>query len=268
MKNDILTKKANFTRKKVAMKYAELIEELKKKSEEALERNELYDIYVRVYTNEHNRSFENALSYLKGEHIITELEKNKYILVTKKVYKYTITDEVVRIKNEIQREYPEVDFVAWDTAVINEFTLHYSINNYIVVEVERLGIELIVNLLKEKFLKKYTILTHNILSDNRGLYLNTEKFIVVKPLIQKAPLVGKENKRDITIEKVMVDLYKDRLYLQYQGEELKIIYENIFDKYDINMKKLINYASLRTDIETYKRYIYELSIPNKYKLEG
>ena len=63
----------------------------------------------------------------------------------------------------------------------------------------------------------------------------------------------------------MVDLYIDKLYLYYQGKELQIIYENIFEKYDINMKRLLNYANLRMNIEIYKKYLNNLNIPQIYK---
>ena len=65
----------------------------------------------------------------------------------------------------------------------------------------------------------------------------------------------------------MVDLYVDKLYISYQGKELENIYQNIFEKYDINFKKVIKYASLRTNIDKYKEFIYKLDIPKKYKLK-
>jgi len=108
--------------------------------------------------------------------------------------------------------------------------------------------------------KKYTILTQDILNANRDLYMNDENIIVVKPLRVKSPLDHIENKKVISIEKIMVDLYIDKLYLFYQGKELKTIYENILEKYDINMKRLFNYAELRTNIEEYKRYLHSINI--------
>ena len=72
-------------------------------------------------------------------------------------------------------------------------------------------------------------------------------------------------REQISIEKIMVDLYIDKLYLHYQGRELRTIYENIFEKYDINMRKLLNYAKLRMKIEIYKNYLSSLNIPKIYK---
>ena len=95
--------------------------------------------------------------------------------------------------------------------------------------------------------------------------MNDENLIVIKPLRVKSPLENIDNKKVISIEKIMVDLYTDKLYLYYQGKELQTIYENIFEKYDINMKKLLNYANLRMNIEIYKKYLNNLNIPQIYK---
>ena len=103
------------------------------------------------------------------------------------------------------------------------------------------------------------------LNMNRDIYLNDENIIVVKPLRVKSPLDTINNKKVISIEKIMVDLFIDKLYLYYQGKELQTIYENIFEKYDVNMRKLLNYAKLRMQIEIYKKYLRTLNIPKKYK---
>ena len=137
--------------------------------------------------------------------------------------------------------------------------------NYIIVETEKIAIELVVNLLKEKFLKKYTVVTEEILVKNNELYINTERLLVVKGLHTKSPLISNQK---ISIEKIMVDLYKDELYVHFQGKELKTIYENIFAQYEINMKRLLAYAKYRTNINDFIEFIYQLDIPRKYKLKG
>lgn len=249
------------------MKYVKLIKYITDKNKETFDKNEIYKFYFKIYKNTNIRSFENAITYLKSNNIISEIEKDKYILVTKTIYKYKETDEEKKIYDIIKKEYPQINFIVWNTKVINEFTLHYVINNYIVIEVEKIAIDLIVNLLKARYIKKYTILTQDILNNNRDLFSNTENFIIVKPLHSRSPLDTRNKYKYISIEKMMVDLYVDKLYVQYQGRELQTIYQNIFEKYDINMKKVTKYAKYRTDLESYKKYIYSLDIPNKYKFK-
>lgn len=250
------------------MKYSGIVNEIKKKYDnQIITRQQIIEIFNDIYNNKNEKTLRNIIGILKSNHIITELEKDKYILVTKNIFRFKSSSEISKIYDTIRKEYSKIDFIVWNTEIINEFTVHYIVNNYIIVEVEKIGIELVVNLLKEKYLSKYTIVTQDMLNSNREMYLNTERFIVIKPLVTKAPLINKESKKYITIEKIMVDLYKDKLYLQYQGKELKTIYENIFDKYNVNMKKLINYAKLRTDIGEYKKYVNELNIPQIYKIK-
>lgn len=252
------------------MRYAKLIEYINNensKNKDMIEKNDIYKFYIEIYKNKNIRSFENVISYLKSNNIISEIKKDKYIIVTKKIFKYKETDEEKIIYDMIKKEYSQINFIVWNTKVINEFTLHYVINNYILIEVEKLVIDLIVNLLKEKYFKKYTIITQDIFNNNRDLFLNTEKIIIVKPLHSRSPLNTNNSEKYISIEKMMVDLYVDKLYIQYQGNELKTIYQNVFEKYDINMKKIIKYAKYRTDLELYQKYIESLDIPEKYKLK-
>lgn len=214
--------------------------------------------------NSTEKTFKNAIALLKQENIICDLNSNNYSILEKDLYNYVPKREVKKIYSTIQLEYPEIKTVIWSTDIINEFTLHYSLNNYIIVETEKFAIELIVNLLKEKYLKKYTVVTEEILIKNRELYINSEKLLVVKKLHIKSPLI--KNQR-ISIEKIMIDLYKDKLYEHFQGRELEIIYENIFKKYEINMKRLLAYAKYRTNINEFIEFINKLEIPKKYKIK-
>lgn len=240
------------------MKYVKIINKINKKQN--IDKEQLYNLYIKIYKNDNIRSFDNMMSYLKKNNILTELEKDKYKIVTKGIYKYSQKEEEKRIYKILYNEYPKIDFIIWDTKILNDFTLHYVMKNYIIVEVEKLAIDLFITLLKDKMPKKYTILTQDILNANRDLYMNDENIIVVKPLRVKSPLDHIENKKVISIEKIMVDLYIDKLYLFYQGKELQTIYENILEKYDINMKRLLNYAELRMDIEEYKKYLQSINI--------
>jgi len=249
------------------MKYRNLIDYIKKSNVEILDKSDIYQFYFQIYNNSNIRSFENVITYLKSNNIINEIEKDKYILVTKNIYLYNESDEEKKIYNVIKKEYPEIDFIIWNTQVINEFTLHYAINNYIIIEVEKIAVELIVNLLKSKYLKKYTVITQDMFNNYKEMFLNTENFIIVKSLHTKSPLNTNADNKYVSIEKIMVDLYVDKLYIQFQGRELKIIYQNIFNNYDINMKRLIKYAEYRVDLKEYKEYINSLDIPEKYKLK-
>ena len=231
------------------------------------QKKDIIKILKESFSISNEKTIRNIIGILKSNNIIKEIEKNKYIVVTKSVYKYKENDREKQIYNLIKKEFPFINFIVWKTEVLNEFTLHYVMNNYIIIEVEKIAIETIVNLLKIGYLKKYTIITQKIFVNNRELYANTENLIIIKPLNVRSPLMTEKDKKYITIEKIMLDLYVDKLFLQYQGQELHTIYENIFEKYDIDFKKLIKYAKYRTNIKEYKKFLDSLNIPKKYKLK-
>ena len=85
--------------------------------------------------------------------------------------------------------------------------------------------------------------------------------LIVRSLNSRAPLdKNKDGILEPTIEKIMIDLYKDKLYEFVQGKELEYIYTNIFDSYSINLKKLYSYAKDRVILEQYKDYIMKLKV--------
>ena len=63
------------------MKYVKLIEYITDKNNEIFDKNEIYKFYFKIYKNTNIRSFENAITYLKSNNIISEIIKNKIIIV-------------------------------------------------------------------------------------------------------------------------------------------------------------------------------------------
>ena len=99
-------------------------------------------------------------------------------------------------------------------------------NNYTIVETEKFAIELILILLKEKLMKKYTIVTEKMYNENKNMFLNDENLLIVKSLNSRAPLdKNNDGILEPTIEKIMIDIYKDKLYEFIQGKELEYIYK-------------------------------------------
>ena len=247
------------------MRYSKITNKLNKN--QVINKKDLYNMYQKNYNNDNYKSFSNMLSYLKNNNILTETKRDQYMVITKEKFEY------YEIKKEIEKKlykiiyqtYPKINFIIWNTKILNNYTLHYVMKNYIIIETEKYAVDIFIDLLKENLSRKYNILTQDVLNKYRNLYINDENIIVVKPLRTKSPLDNVNGKKVISIEKIMVDLYVDKLYLYYQGRELQTIYENIFERYDINMKRLLVYAELRTEKEKYINFLNNIHIPMKYK---
>ena len=244
------------------MKYMEMINELRNEYVHGLiSKEDLFNLYKKTYSNDNIKTFENMIGLLKQYEIITDYSNEYYAIIEKALYRIKEQEELKKINNIILKEYKDIKTIVWSTNILNEFTQHYIMNNYIVVETERFAVEMILTLLKEKLMKKYTIVTESMYNENKNVFLNNENLIIVKSLNSRAPLdKNKDGVLEPTIEKIMIDLYKDKLYEFVQGKELERIYTNIFDSYSINLKKLYSYAKDRVILEQYKKYLMSLNV--------
>ena len=132
------------------MKYRKFLSKIEENNNDYISKKQLQAIFNEVYSNTTLKTFKNAIAILKNEQKIFSINNDYYSIVRKNVYEFVENKETEKIHNIINKEYPNIKFIVWNTSVINEFTLHYSMRDYIIVETEKLSIELIVNLLKYK----------------------------------------------------------------------------------------------------------------------
>ncbi len=69
--------------------------------------------------------------------------------------------------------------------------------------------------------------------------------LIVRPLIIEAPLTLVDNTPVPTLEKILVDSAGDKELSFAQGAELFTIFENAFNLNDINVSRMLRYASRR-----------------------
>lgn len=228
------------------MRYEKIIKELSEYKKNEISKDSLLDLYIKHYKNKNYKTFINMVSLLKKYEIIADKTNDTYQIINKKFYSVKIDDNLRWINDLISKNYPDIKHITWTTGVINDFSQHYAITNYIIVETEKIAINRVLNLLKENLNHDYIVLTEDMFVKNSEYFLNENSILViVKQLIQKAPLTKIDGEYLPSLEKIMVDLIKDQIYLQYQGKELEHIFENITDDYSINVKKLLSYAKLR-----------------------
>jgi hypothetical protein len=78
------------------------------------------------------------------------------------------------------------------------------------------------------------------------LYIsNSDDVIILKHLISEAPLQENGKVTIPAIEKLLVDMTIDVEIYAAQQSEIEFIYENVFEKYEINKNKMKRYAYRR-----------------------
>ena len=175
--------------------------------------------------------------------------------VTKNRYTPYINNNIIEIYNAIREEYPLLTYCIWTTSILNEFHHHISNVNFLIIEVEKDGVESVFYFLKEK----YNILFKNpsveLLDSN---IINTDNAIVIINLISESPLIKINSIKTASLEKILVDIVANvKLFYYLQGSELHNIYSNAISKYNINFNKLFNYAKRRNKEQLIKTIILQ-----------
>lgn len=182
------------------------------------------------------------LSRLKKEGIIRNPSRGVYALKGKKSYCPIIDSKSKRLFNKIKKEYPFAEFCIWNTKWLNEFMRHQPFKFYTVLELDRDVTESVFYTLKD--LGKQVYIEPD--AETFDFYIsNSEDVIILKHLISEAPLQEIENIAVPTIEKLLVDMTIDTKVYAAQQSEIKFIYSNVFEKYEVNKNKMKRYAYRR-----------------------
>lgn len=187
------------------------------------------------------------LSYLRyklvKEGLLERTGYKKYsIRKNRTSYIPDITPKEKKIFNTIRTNKPYLNICVWRTSILNEFTRHQVGRFMIMVEVERVGVEAVFDLLRDKYSNVFLTPTDKEID----FYISAlDEAIVIIPLVSEAPTQVIDGIETITIEKVLVDiLTDDKLYQTFQSERSRIIHE-ANTKYIINKNTLLRYAGRR-----------------------
>lgn len=188
--------------------------------------------------------------------VIERIGRGLFKAGTNNIFVSNLKTKTKNIARKIHSQYPYISFAVWDTENLKEFTQHISISNFTLIDCEKDVAESIFLFLKN--FDKNVFFNPN--SEIIDLYINTvSNPIIVRNLISEAPLKTLKSYSTFTLEKILVDLYCDsELFNIYQGRELSVIYENAFDKYTINLTKLLRYASRRGKREEIQEYLKQI----------
>lgn len=230
----------------------ELIEAFKNKP---FTSEELFRFYIEKEPDLKKTTFRWRVYILKNDGVIQSPKRGLYITESKKKFEPDIDERLYKLYKKIRNKFPYSDICIWKVTWLNNYMVHQSISNNIIVEVDKEATDSVFAFVQES---------------NNNVYLNPGKYeiqtyilpgqnnIIIKNLVVGAP---KEDKGDIVIpkiEKIIVDLFADdELYVTYQGGELKSIYEELFNNFSINQSTLYRYASRRNVKDRIITYLKE-----------
>ena len=215
-------------------------------TEQTFTRKELYDfLELNFFPNLKETTFRWRIFELKKANIIVSVARGIFKLSeNKELFVPNIDKQLSKISNLIKKNYNSVSYCLWNSNWLNEFSRHQATNEIVIVEVERELVNSVFNLLidnnfRNVYIEPDKFVTETYISEN-------QTSIIVKSLITKSPIQFVKNVAVPKLEKILVDLFSDNKYfVAYKGYEQKIIFENAFDKYQLNLSRLINYSRRR-----------------------
>ena len=175
--------------------------------------------------------------------IINRIGRGKYTFEPKRNYLPAIPRKLITINALLKKHYPFLTTCLWSSSFLNEFSIHLSNKTFYIVETEKDSMESIFFFLKDN---NYPVFINPSQEVFNNYALSEKDFIIIKPIVSEAPTQTIKNLNTVTLEKMLVDVFCDEIiFAAYQGNEMKTIFTNAYNKYAINENKLLRYANRR-----------------------
>jgi len=117
-------------------------------------KKELYQVYLKYYTNLNESTFRNKIQELKETGIISSVKRGVYTLTIKPEYQPEISDKLKRIFSAVKRENISDNICIWNSFWLNEFMIHQPMRYVLVLEVDNDVLESVYYFLRDKVYKK------------------------------------------------------------------------------------------------------------------
>lgn len=225
------------------------------KEKDSFSRKELFEFFLQNEGLLNEGTFGWRIHDLKRKKLISEIERGRYTLKQKSLYKPPINDAVIKLANIFTSNYRDAKYCVWDIGWLNDFTIHQFNRELFIFETEKDLEESIGHTLSDNGYSVIWSLRGSLVS-----WTNVSLPVVVLPLVTRAPIKKNESEtRKVsvpTLEKILVDIYKDeKIFGFIQGNEMERIFENALNRYSINYTTFFGYAKRRGKEDALHAYL-------------
>lgn len=170
---------------------------------------------------------------------------------TRPLYRPLYSDKAKTVIKSLEGKYPALEFVVFESVLLNEFLNHQIAQNTIYVQVEKEVSSYIFDVLQEEY-------------SGRVLYKPGKKdldrywtrdCLIVLELISQSPL-SKEAPHEMTVEKMLVDLMAEKsMAATFSPSELPFVFEGVMESYQVDKRKMNRYAGRRGKASEIKMFM-------------
>ncbi|MCU7550397.1 hypothetical protein OCK74_14850 [Chitinophagaceae bacterium LB-8] len=195
---------------------------------------------------------------LKAKGVIVNIGRGWYRLNNKRIFKPEITATVKKVNSKIRKNFPYLNYQLWSTQWLNQLLTLQLLKSITIVEVESGSEEAVFRNLKESF-PYQTFLSPS--DEEWANYIaDKEETILVRSMISESPKELHQGIRTPKLEKLLVDLYCDRLWQLLFSAEMENIFRESCEKFAINFSTLLSYSARRGKRTEIWQYIKELHV--------
>lgn len=190
-----------------------------------------------------------SLVQLVSKGNISRIKRGLYKIAEKPLFSYEVKEETKQLYALLKEAFPYAPFCVYDGECLSPLQHHLSYNALTYVETDKIVSETVFHTLQEKGYKVF----YKPGKDEFYKYIDiSTPAIIVKPMVSDSPLMTIEGVPGPSLEKLMVDIRRDKDFDYLAGEESSRMLENAFNIFPVNTTKLLRYAGrrgVRTEIE-------------------
>ncbi len=198
------------------------------------------------------------IARLKSKGIIVNVSRGWYRLNDKKLFEPQFNPSFKKLHGRVKKSFPFLYYMVWETDWLNNLSMLQLYRNITVIEVEAGSEEAVFSLIKENHPSRTYLNPTE--SDWRNYMSDRDESIVIKTMVSESPKEVFHNIRVARLEKILVDLYCDRLWQIIFKSELDNIYNSACTEYALNFSTLLSYAARRAKRKEIWSYIKLLEV--------
>lgn len=197
-----------------------------------------------------------ALVQLVSKEIVVRVKRGLYTLAQKPLFSYQVKEETKQLYTLLKDAFPYAPFCIYDGEILSPLQHHLSYNALTYVETDKSAAESVFHTLQEQGYKVF----YKPGKDVFYRYVDiSAPAIIVKPMVSDSPLTTIEGVSGPTLEKLLVDIRRDKDFDYLAGEENVRMLNNAFNMFSVNVTKLLRYAGRRGVREEFELEINRLN---------
>ncbi len=226
--------------------------------EEPFNKELIKDFYLKKMELLSDDNLRVRVNRLKTQGVIVNVSRGWYKLNTKKRFEREVNPVLKKLSAKVKKGFPYLSHLLWSSSWLNEFVNLQLFRNVYVIEVEAGSEEAIFGSIKEIFP------TRTFLNPKEDDWVNyiaeKDESIIIKTKISDSPKAISHGVSVAKLEKLLVDLYCDKLWHPIFSSEMDNIYTEACEGYVLNFSTLLSYAGRRGKRKEIWDYIKSLNV--------